>query len=443
MPGSRWSRVGPLLVVAALLAACTSAPPASLSAGGPATLEPQATAGASAAAGPLDTARGELDRALDRLESIHPEPFHAVDRATFVGALDELKSNLDSLAPEAAAVELMRIWALLAQERDGHQFALPLDDEDDLILPIRVYEFADGVFVTDAMAPNRDLAGSRLVTIGATPIDEVLARLEPLVPRDGPATVPAFRPLFLLHVVVLRGLGLVPAGPVQITVEGPDGQREVSLEPVPSAEFREWAAWLPFTGLPPRDGLRSTLASTENLTVEMLGDSVVYARYRQVQRIDGAALQRLADLAAEPAIERVIVDIRQNPGGNNNTYPPLVTTLAELAAEYPGRLVLLTDRVTFSAASNFATVIEQETDAAFVGEPMGGGLNFWNDVDWINLPDFVVPMRVAVSTRYWEKSTPDDERLTIQPDLELPMQSADYFAGRDPVLDAALAADLS
>ena len=41
-----------------------------------------------------------------------------------------------------------------------------------------------------------------------------------------------------------------------------------------------------------------------------------------------------------------------------------------------GRLTVLTDRLTFSAASNLATQLEQSTSARFVGEPMGGGLNF-------------------------------------------------------------------
>jgi hypothetical protein len=44
-----------------------------------------------------------------------------------------------------------------------------------------------------------------------------------------------------------------------------------------------------------------------------------------------------------------------------------------------------------------------------------------------------------VAARYWERSTPDDPRITIEPDLEVTMSSADYLAGRDPVLDAVIA----
>jgi hypothetical protein len=428
-----------ILLLALATAACAATPsltPAST---------PVSTAGAptsSPSASSLDAARADLDHTLAQLEATHPEPFHAIDRATFTSALEELKARLPELTPEEAVVRLMATWAMLSRERDGHQFALPTDDAMDPILPIRVYEFADGVFVTAAMPRNQDLVGARIVAVGVEPIDDVLSLLEPLVPRDGPATVPAFRPVYLLHAIVLRGLGLAGDGPVALTVAGSDGAtRQVELDPVPAADFVAWAGWLPYTGLPPREGLRHTLPVESNLSVARLSDSVVYARYRQVQRIDARDLQQLQELASDPAVTRVIVDVRQNPGGNNNIYPPLVSLLTQIDSERPGRLVLLTDRITFSAASNFSTVVEQGTGATFVGEPMGGGLNFWDDVRWVTLADYPIPMRVAMSTRYWQKSTADDDRLTIEPDVSVPVLSADYFEGRDPALAAAMGAN--
>jgi hypothetical protein len=392
--------------------------------------------------GPIDLARAELDRALAALERIHPEPFHAAERASFVADLEALKSSLPDLTPEVAAVELMRIWATLAAERDGHQFALPLDIEREPVLPIRVYEFDEGVFVTDALPPHENLVGTRITAVGGTALDEVLEALAPLVPRDGPATVSSFRPLYLLRPIVLRGLGIVGDGAVPVTVSDGSGERTVDLAPVASAEFRAWAGWLPFHGLAPRDGLRHTQHDDPHFAVELLDDGrAVYVRYAQIQPVLGGAIEELRRVAAGPRVELVIVDLRQNTGGNNHTYPPVLQALGEEAIDRPGRLVVLTDRVTFSAASNFATRLDQETSAVFAGEPMGGGLNFWNDVDWVNLDDFVLPMRLAVSTRYWEMSTPDDPRLSIEPDLRMRVRAADYFAGRDPLLEAVLAGE--
>jgi hypothetical protein len=39
-------------------------------------------------------------------------------------------------------------------------------------------------------------------------------------------------------------------------------------------------------------------------------------------------------------------------------------------------------------------------------------------------------------------AAPDDPRLTIEPDIAVPVRAADYFAGRDPAPDAILAAPI-
>jgi hypothetical protein len=73
---------------------------------------------------------------------------------------------------------------------------------------------------------------------------------------------------------------------------------------------------------------------------------------------------------------------------------------------------------------------------------MGGSPNLWADVNWITLRHLPIPMRVAVSTTYWEMSEPDDPRLTIPPDVPVAVTAADHFEHRDPALVAALAAPL-
>ena len=42
---------------------------------------------------------------------------------------------------------------------------------------------------------------------------------------------------------------------------------------------------------------------------------------------------------------------------------------------------------------------------------------------------------------HWVFSDPDDPRLTIEPDVTVEVSAADYFAGRDPALEAALGGD--
>ena len=52
----------------------------------------------------------------------------------------------------------------------------------------------------------------------------------------------------------------------------------------------------------------------------------------------------------------------------------------------PGRLFAIIGRVTFSAAANFATDLEQATSVTFAGEPMGGSPNLYGDTRPVDLP---------------------------------------------------------
>jgi hypothetical protein len=387
-------------------------------------------------------AQVDLDNLLANLELIHPDPWHGVTRSTFVAALNELRAQIDSLSPTQQEVAAMRLVAMIsANGRDGHMFAVPTAGNDGPILPLRIYEFAGGVYITAAMPGHEELAGSRIIAIGGHPIDEILGAVEPLVPRDGPATVPAFRPIFVLRTDVLRGLGLVGDGPVPVTVVSPGGGTEqtVDLDGVTLDDYTAWAGPAGMVALPARsDTLYLSNLDSIFWTRYLAGSRTLYARYTQVRTPDGDSLAAFADRAAGSDVDRVVLDLRQNRGGDNHTYAQLLTDIEQVGASHASLYVLI-DRLTFSAAANLATQIEQHTDATFAGEQMGGGLNFWDDVTWVQLPHLAIPMQVGISRIYWQMSIPDDPRLTITPSIGPPVTAADYFAGRDQTLDAILA----
>ncbi len=376
----------------------------------------------------------DLDLLLERLEAIHPEPFHGIERSEFVTAMHDLQSRLPELSPDQTTVEVMRLVGLLSRAgRDGHQFALPQPGHEGPALPLRVYEFAEGVFVTAAQPPYDDLVGTRIVAIEDRPIEDVLAAIEPLVPRDGPATVPAFRPIFLLRAEVLRGLGLATDEPIDVTVSDDSGERTVAPEPVPFEEYVTWAGGFGMLGLPDRADTRYLDDSADILRFETIQGGV-YVRYREVRLPAFDVLESVRQVIAGADVKRFVLDIRQNPGGDNHNNTAIVDLLTDFRTAHPGgAIVVITDRVTFSAAANLATDLEAQFDPVYVGEPMGGGLNFWNDVTQIRLDGLPTPMQVGVSTRYWQRSVPDDPRLSIQPDVTLPVSAADYFAGHDPL----------
>ena len=169
----------------------------------------------------------------------------------------------------------------------------------------------------------------------------------------------------------------------------------------------------------------------------------LYVQYNQVGST--GAQGTLADFAAAldeyldtHDVARVVVDVRHNMGGDNTTYAPLLAVLHDHPKlKQPGKLFLITGRTTFlSAAANFSTDVERKTDAIFVGEGMGGSPNLYGDTFESTLPNSKLQVRTSAHESI--KSTPDDKRLTIEPQIPITLSSADYFAERDPVFDAIL-----
>jgi hypothetical protein len=78
-------------------------------------------------------------------------------------------------------------------------------------------------------------------------------------------------------------------------------------------------------------------------------------------------------------------------------------------------------------------VLGTQTDAVLVGERPGWAA-FTCPSDDISLPHLGL---VVLVPTHWDVRT--DPRLGVAPDVPMALASKDFFAGRDPVLEAALA----
>jgi hypothetical protein len=345
----------------------------------------------------------------EAVERLHPEPFHCVTRERFFGEAERAET----------LTELMQLLALLG-DRNGHTGVHPLDDHTRPLhaFPIVPYEFDDGVFVVAAETP--ELIGSQLLAVDGHPVDELNEALAPLVARDNEWTVRARRPVFSATAEVLRELGIVGEARVTLRLRG----REAQLDQITASEYR--ARFGTGDRLPPHRHDRR-IESVD-------GARAVHVGY-DVTRGDTTEFARAIEAAAAQA-DQVVLDLRRNGGGNNQTYGPLLDALERLTTRGK-RLAVLTSRVTFSAAMQLVVDLEQRTPAVFVGEPTGGSPNQFGDAEPVELPATGLTARVA--TVSWTTAGEGDERLTREPDVFVPLTSDAYFAGDDPVLDAALA----
>ena len=325
---------------------------------------------------------GDASVLVSAIESRHPEPFRAVDRNTLLREA----ARVDALDPQVrnvVAVELMRTIAVLGA-RNGHTAIHPFGEHPIPLhtFPLRLYEFDDGVFVVDA--ERRDLVGTELVAIEGADVDEVLAAVTPLIAHDNESTIRARRPTFVVSASVLHGLGLV-ANPARATfgLRARDGSVAVAaLDAMATSDLR--SRFAPDRALERRGPAH--LCRRDRHWAEVTAEGrAVHVGYNVTRGDVTEFALEVEALAGSARVAVVVLDLRQNGGGDNRTYRPLLESLQRLGSEK--RLAVLTSRLTFSAAMQLIVELEQDTQAVFVGEPTGGSPNQYGDATKVELPN--------------------------------------------------------
>jgi tetratricopeptide (TPR) repeat protein len=168
----------------------------------------------------------------------------------------------------------------------------------------------------------------------------------------------------------------------------------------------------------------------------------LYVQYNQIadgeKESAAAFFDRVAAFAAARPVERFVLDLRLNGGGDNTLNPAVVRTILRSAKlSRPERFFTLIGPQTFSAAQNLVNELERYTGTIFVGEPTGSRPNMYGDAVPITLPRS--GFTVYISTLWWQDVDPRDRRQWTAPAVAAEISAEDFRRGRDPALVAALA----
>jgi hypothetical protein len=402
-----------------LASACTSASTAQVS---PPPIA--SSAAAEPTASPKDATWEDDLATIDRsVRTFHVSPFTIHPESEWVGRLKDVSASIDAAAPNQQITMVASLVGLL----DTHSSFVEIPGGWHFygLLP---YRFANGWFVI--RAEDHSLVGDRLVSIGGVPIDGVVERLTPLVPHDNADGLLEGLLLELNSVEYLNGAGIVadPAHPA-FRLQQPDGVA-VSVDP-PSIDEQDYdlvnPGWL--TGPAPEAVARRGERIWTRLDK---AHHVFLISVNDYGDMTDAAKAMKAALDAHEA-DRVVFDMRYLPGGNGDI--AILDTLNEdPRVNRPGGLVVLIGRENVSAATSVVEFLDTKTKAVLVGEPTPARAdNFRCDCHDIHLRNSGFTISVPTS---WDRL--GDDRPEIAPDVPMALSSSDFFAGRDPVLEAAL-----
>lgn len=380
-------------------------------------------------------------------------PFQYQSEATFDAAVESLLEEIPDLTDAQIIIEMIRLIMPLG---DGHARIRTPKDRSDLqrAAPVQMYLFEEGLYIVAAAPRHRDLIGTRLVKIGDRTTDDVMQTVSEIIPRDNDNTywVKENLPLMLREFPILHALGVIE-DPEQasLTIEDRDGAtRTVSIAAdaeEPAGELRYaipfpkgWISLQAMDGNPLPPSLRN--AHIPYWFEYLAEHRTVYFQFNSVRNAPGETLgdftERLFGFIEVQDVEKLIVDIRWNDGGNTFLELPLLRRIVgDPKINRRGALFIIIGRRTFSAAQNGVNFLDMHSEAIFVGEPTGSSPSFIGETAMFELPYSKV--EVNVSDLHWVGTWPGDYRRWIAPTLLTPPTFAAYRANRDEAMEAILA----
>lgn len=400
----------------------------------------------------LEQLQADFARLRGLLENNHPDPYRYESAAGLAALFDSAYGSLRDGMTEA---EFYRLVApLVARYHCGHtQLRHSASFYDALasagrVLPLGIYLDNGRAYVdADYGSASGIPLGSEVLAIDGEPMAGIVARMMAGISADArneSLKVQRLNREFYLHLLFWHGD--VPSFDLRVRRPADGGESTVRVEVRSYAQVSRAAAGrFPWSG-----DLR--IASDNGLAV-LTVPTFVAGQNPNYRSFFTEAFRGLND----NGVDRLIIDIRGNGGGDPDVSAALIAHLAErpfvyfkngigyphlFAAtdpdpvHYSGRVVVLIDGGCFSTSGHFCALVRYLGLAEFVGETGGGTFRCHDNSFESVLANTGLRLRVSRTT--FEAAVPDqDVSAGFRPDFRVYPAINDVLAGRDVQMEAA------
>lgn len=364
----------------------------------------------------------------------HKNLFSIITKEEFTNSTDKLIDRIDQLNNDQVFIELNKIIASIG---DAHT---TINIRDGYSYPLEFWIFRGNVYVVNADSSLEGMMFSQILKIDGVDIDIVMKQLSSLISHENESWVLAMLPSYLQSPVYMYGLGIVHNENEAVFTVHKDG--EVQDFTVSALEYGKSAN---FVKKKTKDVLIGKY--DKYYDYEYLPEyNALSFEYNVCANMDNQKFtdfnKEMFDIIENNDVDKVIVDLRSNTGGNSEILNPFTKRLKSyIAGNANVKVYILVGRNTFSSGM-FAIyrVKESAPEAISVGEPTGGALDCYGEVKTLKLPNSQIP--IGYSTKYFKFSKnfryKNDGVGTFLPDISIQPTIEDYMSGTDVVLDYAL-----
>ncbi len=346
---------------------------------------------------------------------------------SFDNNLNNLKSSIDSLKDYEIYFKLQQ---LIASFKVAHITSVPSSKIKLHLLPFNTFVFSDGVYVISADQNNSALLGKKIIGVGGTAIQTVEDSLKKIISHENDYWFEDQLPTALSCIEVLKYYGFATSdSSAEIDIEG-GGKTTITA----SANSVGMINILNGKTLP----LYLQNQSSNYWYSFIAANNALYIKYNKCANSTDVSFSNFTnnvkDFISSNQVNKIIVDLRNNGGGNSSIINPLVNYIISSPYNQTGKLFVITNRGTFSSALMNAISFKQSTNSILVGEATGGKPNSYGEVSTFNLPNSGIAVNYC--TKYFQAMSGDPESLF--PDYNIEMTFEDFINCKDAMLEYIL-----
>jgi hypothetical protein len=402
-------------------------------------------AGASAQVAPAnreDRWRQDLEFFAGQFPAVQMDFKKLYKPAKFRQDVTTLEQDIPQISDSEAVLRLMR---LVAAAKVAHTTVY--EPQGSLAFhryPLQFYWYADGAAVTGAAQEYTAALGARIEKIGTMTPEQLESAVAPYLSHENLPWLHQVSPGFMLTQEAAAHFGLAGAdGSIELTLKKPDAE-PFHLRVAPPAAGAKTPMISAIDALHIPAPLYRKQPNSYYWYEYLPENHALFIQYNRCAEDPKKPFQDFVDelfrftdgQGNAPQIERVIVDLRFNQGGDSRVIKPLIQGLkTRPRLNGKGHVYALVGRATFSSGLLAAFDLRDNLHAILVGEPIGGKPNGYGEVKMLTLPNSQI--EVQYCTKYFRLIKRSDPSA-LEPNITVLRSTADFLSGRDPVLDAAL-----
>ena len=332
----------------------------------------------------------------------HKNLFFHKNKEEFFKEIQSLKMKVKDLDDDEIKANLAKIVASIM---DAHtSLMMPIN----FLCPLELYWFSDGLYVVAATEEYKEIENCKITKVQGIDINEVIEILSSIVSHENDAFLKAQLPKFFPAIEILYGLEIVDSTySFELTVEYKDKKvSTVEIEAFPIREAREKMKERTSELLSQKDLPLYRKNEHEYYWFEYIEEfKTVYFKYNACRQMDKKSIlkfgEEVIEFIKENLVEKVVIDLRNNSGGNSSFLEPFIDELKALTKiNKKGNLFVIVGRDTFSSALLNVFYLKENTNAIFIGEPTGGKPNCYGEVERFKLNNSACT--VCYSTKYYK-----------------------------------------